>query len=287
MLLYVVTLVQYFCGVLKIGEYLMSTEDLFWKDMDNSFIDIIKAVTSLSTKSYISISNLKTDITWWSERAMDYFNLKENYTVRGTEKGNRSVHPDDVEVFRNGFKERLAGINMDKSWEYRINDGGVYHRFSAMARLIYDNEHKPLYIIVRYDNYGISDNIDSVTGLYSDSILNNKITNYVTTNDRQTALLKIGINQFSHINVMYGITFSDKILNNVAQTLLSIIKNIGTVYRSSGANFIICFEDISKDELHQVYEDIAYALSNNIVIENMKVPLKICAGAVWQEGYDC
>ena len=58
-----VTLVQYFFGVLKIGEYLMSTEDLFWKDMDNSFIDIIKAVTSLSTKSYISISNLKTDIT--------------------------------------------------------------------------------------------------------------------------------------------------------------------------------------------------------------------------------
>ena len=41
----------------------MSTEDLFWKDMDNSFIDIIKAVTALSTKSYISISNLKTDIT--------------------------------------------------------------------------------------------------------------------------------------------------------------------------------------------------------------------------------
>lgn len=54
---------QYFCGVLKIGEYLMSTEYLFWKDMDNSFIDIIKAVTALSTKSYISISNLKTDIT--------------------------------------------------------------------------------------------------------------------------------------------------------------------------------------------------------------------------------
>lgn len=41
----------------------MSTEDLFWKDMDNSFIDIIKAVTALPTKSYISISNLKTDIT--------------------------------------------------------------------------------------------------------------------------------------------------------------------------------------------------------------------------------
>lgn len=40
---------------------------------------------------------------------------------------------------------------------------------------------------------------------------------------------------------------------------------------------------MSKDELHHVYDDIAYELSNHIVVENMKVPLKICAGAVYIE----
>ena len=69
-------------GHLKIGEYLMNTADLFWKDMDSSFPDIIKAITSLSKKSYISITNLRTDITWWSGRAVDYFHLKENYTIK-------------------------------------------------------------------------------------------------------------------------------------------------------------------------------------------------------------
>ena len=27
-------------------------------------------------KSYLSITNLRTGITWWSERAMDYFGMK-------------------------------------------------------------------------------------------------------------------------------------------------------------------------------------------------------------------
>lgn len=270
-------------GHLKIGEYLMNTADLFWKDMDPSFPDIIKAITSLSKKSYISITNLRTDITWWSGRAVDYFHLKENYTIKGKEKGSRSIHPDDVEAFKNGFRERLAGKNLDEPWEYRIKDGEKYHRFSAKARLIYDNENKPLYIVIRYDNYGISDDVDSVTGLNNDSLLNQHITDITSYTGKRTVLLKIGINQFSHINVMYGVTFSDKILNSVAQTLISTVKNAGNIYRSSGANFIISFKDMSKDELHHVYDDIVYELSNHIVVENMKVPLKICAGAVYIE----
>mgnify|MGYP000394038677 CR=1 FL=1 len=120
-----------------------------------------------------------------------------------------------------------------------------------------------MYIVIRYDNYGISDDVDSVTGLNNDSLLNQHITDITSYTGKKTVLLKIGINQFSHINVMYGVTFSDKILNSVAQTLISTVKNAGNIYRSSGANFIISFKDMSKDELHHVYDDIAYELSKS------------------------
>lgn len=60
-------------------------EQLFWEEIDRLFPDMIKAITSLSKKSYLSITNLRTGITWWSERAMDYFGMKENYTIRGME----------------------------------------------------------------------------------------------------------------------------------------------------------------------------------------------------------
>ena len=88
-------------------------EQIFWEEIDRLFPDMIKAIASLSKKSYLSITNLRTGITWWSERAMDYFGMKENYTIRGMEKANRKIHPDDVATFKRGFKERVDGKNLD------------------------------------------------------------------------------------------------------------------------------------------------------------------------------
>ena len=52
-------------------------------------------------------------------QAMDYFGMKENYTIRGMEKANRKIHPDDVATFKRGFKERVDG----KIWIPHGNTG--------------------------------------------------------------------------------------------------------------------------------------------------------------------
>ena len=258
-------------------------EQLFWEEIDRLFPDMIKAIASLSKKSYLSITNLRTGITWWSERAMDYFGMKENYTIRGMEKANRKIHPDDVATFKRGFKERVDGKNLDTAWEYRIQDGDSYNRFNAMARVLYDEQKQPFIIIIRYDNYGISDEVDSVTGLYTEPALNRCITQLLD-NTRPAALLKIGLDQFSHINVMYGAAFSDKILNCAAQELMRLFKGKGYVYRLSGAKFVISFKKVSKAELQQIYNEIVEAFENTEV-EGKKIPLKVSAGAIFMEPY--
>lgn len=60
-------------------------EQKFWEEVDILFPDIVKAITSLAKKSYISITNLRNGVTWWSEKAMEYFGMQENYTIRGQE----------------------------------------------------------------------------------------------------------------------------------------------------------------------------------------------------------
>lgn len=97
-------------GDMSINTY---DEQKFWEEMDILFPDIVKAITSLAKKSYISITNLRNGVTWWSEKTMEYFGMQENYTIRGQEKSKRSIHPDDLEDFRRGFQERVAGKNMD------------------------------------------------------------------------------------------------------------------------------------------------------------------------------
>ena len=259
-------------------------EQLFWEEIDRLFPDMIKAIASLSKKSYLSITNLRTGITWWSERAMDYFGMKENYTIRGMEKANRKIHPDDVATFKRGFKERVDGKNLDTAWEYRIQDGDSYNRFNAMARVLYDEQKQPFIIIIRYDNYGISDEVDSVTGLYTEPALNRHITQLLD-NTRLSALLKIGLDQFSHINVMYGAAFADNILNKVAQSLLHMVRNIGYAYRLSGAKFVLVFDKVSKTELHSIFAFIEDTLANTITVNGKRIPIKISAGAIFLEPY--
>ena len=259
-------------------------ENEFWSGMDAQFPEIVKAMTSLSTKSYISITNLKTGITWWSQRAMDYFQLEANYTIRGKEKGTKSIHPDDIAIFKQGFRERVAGKNLDTPWEYRILDGNTYNRIRAKARMLYDAENQPFIIVIRYDNYGISDEVDAVTGLYTEPALTRHISELLSAK-KPSALLKIGLDQFSHINVMYGASFSDNILNCVAQVLLRLMQNKGSVYRISGAKFFICFDSISREELQKLYNEIVDAFSNKIEVGSKRIPIKISGGAIFLEPY--
>lgn len=258
-------------------------EQRFWSEVDIRFPDIVKAITSLSKKSYISITNLRTGITWWSEKAMDYFGMTQNYTLRGTEKSQKPIHPDDLEEFRRGFRERVAGENLDEPWEYRIKDGSTYNRISAMARMLYDGEGKPFVIVIRYSNSGISEEVDSTTGLHTEPALNREIGALLAEN-KQSALLKLGLDRFSHINVMYGAAFSDKILNNVAQELIRLFQGTGYVYRLSGAKFVISFKKITRDELQQMYDRIVESFEN-MTVEGKRIPLKVSAGAIFIEPY--
>lgn len=258
-------------------------EQKFWEEVDILFPDIVKAITSLAKKSYISITNLRNGVTWWSEKAMEYFGMQENYTIRGQEKSKRSIHPDDLEDFRRGFLERVAGKNMDELWEYRVRDGSTYIRISARAKMLNDKDGKPFVIVIRYNNYGISDEVDATTGLHTEPALDREIMEFLEESG-QGALLKIGLDQFSHINVMYGAAFSDKILNCAAQELLRLLKGKGYVYRLSGAKFVISFKKVSKAELQQIYNEIVEAFENTEV-EGKKIPLKVSAGAIFMEPY--
>ena len=122
--------------------------------------------------------------------------------------------------------------------------------------------------------------MDSVTGLYTEPALNRHITQLLD-NTRPSALLKIGLDQFSHINVMYGAAFADNILNKVAQSLLHMVRNIGYAYRLSGAKFVLVFDKVSKTELHSIFAFIEDTLANTIAVNGKRIPIKISAGAIF------
>ena len=259
-------------------------EKKFWSDMDGIFPELVKQMASLAKKSYYSITNLKSGITWWSESTLEYFGLEQNYTAIGKEKTKRELHPDDVETFKYCFGRRVEGNDLDKSWEYRVKDGDKYNRFNAMSRMISDNEGKPLLLITRVVNYGLSDEVDTVTGLRTEAVLTRQLNEYISEG-RRGALLKVNLDQFSHISVMYGAAFGDKVLNCVAQLLINILHDNSNIYKLSGVKFVLALGDIPRKKLREIYEKIEDAMENNVEVEGKKIPLRISAGAVYIEPY--
>lgn len=259
-------------------------EKKFWSDMDGIFPELVKQKASLAKKSYYSITNLKSGITWWSESTLEYFGLEQNYTAIGKEKTKRELHPDDVETFKYCFGRRVEGNDLDKSWEYRVKDGDKYNRFNAMSRMISDNEGKPLLLITRFVNYGLSDEVDTVTGLRTEAVLTRQLNEYISES-RRGALLKVNLDQFSHISVMYGAAFGDKVLNCVAQLLINILHDNSNIYKLSGVKFVLALGDIPRKKLREIYEKIEDAMENNVEVEGKKIPLRISAGAVYIEPY--
>ena len=259
-------------------------EKKFWSDMDGFFPELVKQMASLAKKSYYSITNLKSGITWWSESTLDYFGLEQNYTAIGKEKTKRELHPDDVETFKYCFGRRVEGNDLDNSWEYRVKDGDKYNRFNAMSKMISDNEGKPLLLITRFVNYGLSDEVDTVTGLRTEAVLTRQLNEYISEG-RRGALLKVNLDQFSHISVMYGAAFGDKVLNCVAQLLINIVHNNSNIYKLSGVKFVLALGDIPRKKLREIYEKIEDAMENNVEVEGKKIPLRISAGAVYIEPY--
>ena len=95
------------------------------------------------------------------------------------------------------------------------------------------------------------------------------------------ALLKITLDQFSNINVLYGNDFADGLLGGVADVLQHEAGSSGRVYRLFGAKFVVAFEQITKDELFHTHGRIAEALLNQVSVNDSIIPLKTSAGAVF------
>lgn len=252
----------------------------FWNEIQNYYPELIQIITDMSEKTYVSVTDVSTRQTWWSEKAMEFFGLTENMAQVGREKTKITIHPADKEGYIQAVQNRMNGIDLDIPFEYRVQTrNGHYDRFTASSRVIRGNDGKIRFLIIHYENHGIADEVDSVTGLHTEPTLRRDLEDYIHRRI-PAVILKIGMVQFSRINVLYGAEYADSILNVVSQELVAHKTERGFAYRMQGAKFAIVFSEISDEELRGIYERIQNVLANEIVIEGRRVPLKIVGGAV-------
>lgn len=260
-------------------------DEAFWRDLGFYAPRVMDIVSNLTKKSYIAVTNIETQKTWWSSSALQYFHLKENVHNVFGEKGIGTIHPDDKLLYKQGFIDRLEGRNLNKPLEYREKmPNGKYHLFTAMCDMLY-KDNKPYLLITVIDNHGIGEEIDSLTGLHNEYsfavALEQKMHSY-----RPFVAIEIGIMQMEHINVMYGIEYGNKVIRQVSEELLRIFINRGTVYRISNTKYGIILDNVGKTMIAFIYDSIVKTLAERLYVEGKKVPLKIAGSAIILDNYN-
>lgn len=251
----------------------------FWEEMINVYPQILQIISNLSRKEYLSITDLRTMTTWWSDAAKEFFELNNNLQPAAGEKTKITIHPEDKEFYKECFRDRVRGINIDESFEYRIKTReNHYDRITAKSRLVKDEKSENRFLIMLYENHGIAEEIDSITGLRTEAALASAIETCIAQK-KPLIFVKIALEQFGRINVLYGAEYADAILNAVTQQIISHKTSKGFAYRMQGAKFLLTFEDMTYDELRNIYKDIKESLFSEIYIEGKKFPLRISGGA--------
>lgn len=123
---------------------------------------------------------------------------------------------------------------------------------------------------------------DSLTALPNRILFNDRLTQATTRARRQRqklAVLFIDVDRFKHINDSLGHASGDRVLQSIAQRLLTCVRSSDTVSRQGGDEFVILLSDVTRAPDAAVSaEKILHALSAPHAIDQNELHITVSIG---------
>lgn len=190
------------------------------------------------------------------------------------------IHPDDRELYDRDIMAVFEGRKKNHELEYRaLNKEGNYVICTCKGMVLQGENGEPDLFAGTIHNHGIVDNVDATTHLYNIYEFMNAMRKL--TQARETALvMMIGLNQFRNVNDIYGYVFGNKVLREFGTRLMEMVRGKGMVYRMDGAKFAIRTRKMSVKEAREFYAQIQMMARNEIMVEQVHIPLGVSGGAM-------
>jgi diguanylate cyclase (GGDEF)-like protein len=132
-------------------------------------------------------------------------------------------------------------------------------------------------------NHGIVDNVDATTHLYNIYEFFNALRSIKQTGKPSMVML-IGLNQFRHINDVYGYIYGNQILKEFGALLSDMVRGKGMAYRIDGAKFAIRVNQMDETEARQFYNEMQTRSRELVQVNDRHISLGISAGAMYVDG---
>lgn len=180
--------------------------------------------------------------------------------LKGTDSFSE-IHPDDRERIRQTFKETIElGIGMRTEFRFLLPNGDMRYMESC-GGLINDSEGKPFRVVVvsrditdrKLDEIEIQNLAfyDSLTQLPNRRLLVDRLEKAIAAskrNGRFCAVMFIDLDNFKLLNDMHGHKAGDLLLVEVAQRLERCVREVDTVARFGGDEFVVVLSKLGVDK---------------------------------------
>ncbi|MFO8062222.1 MAG: GGDEF domain-containing protein [bacterium] len=113
--------------------------------------------------------------------------------------------------------------------------------------------------------------IDPLTRIPNRRYIEEEIKKHMEKSDRESvksAIIFIDIDNFKQFNDTYGHNAGDRLLVNVARTLLNSVRKYDIVGRWGGEEFVALIEDVNNEELRFIAEKILKLIRGTSIIYN-------------------
>ncbi len=238
------------------------------------------AFSGTSERSYLYLCNMSTGVSRWSQAAVAYFGLPGEYMFEAGRIWEELIHPQDRQMYHDNIEAVFAGRSQVHELEYRVrNRLGEYVVCTCRGVVLKGNGEGPDLFAGTIVNHGIVDEVDPVTNLHSNAGFTKRIHRLVE--ERTPAcVVKVGIEHFRHINAMYGQQGGNQVLRLFGIELQDLVAGKGQAFRLEGAKFAFYLNDANPDAARAFFEQLRSVAENKIQINNLRIPLRIYAGAV-------
>lgn len=215
--------------------------------------ELYEAFAQASEIVYIYVCDMKTDLTRWSENAVDYFGLPGEYIYNTAEVWMQHIHPDDRNIYLEDIGAVFGGTRAQHNCKYRaLNKYGNYVWVECKGSVIKGKDGAPAVFA------GIMTRLDG----------QNKydfLTNLMTLNEfyqqdfsvGSGAVMLMGIDDFRKVIASRGYEFGDNVLVALAKLFTAACGDGAHVYRFGGDEFLILKQNGTLEEMNSLFDRIS------------------------------
>ena len=177
------------------------------------------------------------------------------------------VYPDDQERIKQAFSDTVrTGHSHRLTYRFVLADGRI-HYMESCGDLIRDSQGQPLRVVVV--SRDISERLkeeddirnlafyDTLTQLANRRLLNDRLDQAMAASKRSRrygALMFLDLDNFKPLNDRYGHSVGDILLVEVARRITGCVREMDTVARFGGDEFVVLINELDEDKAQSAKE---------------------------------